>query len=62
VERAGNAGAFQRLPGAQFLADRHQARHLDLGHLDLFAAPVGQANVDYVKILGGGRHDKFRFG
>ena len=29
----------------------------DLGHLDLFAAPVGQADIGNVKILGA-RHDK----
>ena len=52
---------LQRLPGAEFLADRHQARHLDLGHLDLLAAPVGQLDIGNVKILGV-RHDRTCFG
>ena len=35
----------QRLRRAVLLPQRHQARHLVLGQLDLFAAPVGQLHV-----------------
>ena len=28
-----------------FLAHRHQARHLGLGHLDFLAAPIGETDV-----------------
>jgi hypothetical protein len=45
VERAGDPGALQRLRGAELLAQRHQARHLGLGDLDLLAAEIGEAEV-----------------
>jgi len=38
VQRAADAGALERLLGAELLARRHQARHLDLGDRDLLAA------------------------
>ena len=43
VQRAGNARALERLARGVFLADGHQAGHLDLGHVDFLAAVVGQA-------------------
>ena len=43
---------LQRLLGAELRADRHQARHLDLGHLDFLAAPIGELDIGDVKILG----------
>ena len=45
VQRAGDARALQRLLGAVFRADRHQARHLGLGDVDFLAAPVGEPDV-----------------
>ena len=45
VQRAGDAGALQRLCRAELLARRHQARHLGLGDGDLLAAPLGEAIV-----------------
>ena len=54
VQRAGDAGALERLLGAELLARRHQARHLDLGDGDLLAAPFGEADVLDDVVLGGG--------
>ena len=45
VQRAGDAGAAQRLLGAIFLARRHQAGHFGLGDGDLFAAPGRERDV-----------------
>ena len=45
VERAGDPRALQRLAGAEFLAERHQPRHLVLGEADLVAAGLGQGDV-----------------
>ena len=45
VQRAGDAGALQRLRGAVLGADRHQARHFRLGEVDLLAAEGGQRDV-----------------
>jgi hypothetical protein len=45
VQAAGDAGAFQRLAGREFLADGHEAGHLGLGDADFLAAPVGQGQV-----------------
>ncbi len=60
VQRAGDPRALQRLRRAEFLAQRHQARHLGLGDLDLLAAEVGEADVgDHIiagRALGLGRH------
>ena len=42
VERADDAGTLERLTGAIFLAQRHQAGHLVLGHADFLTAPPGQ--------------------
>ena len=45
VQRAGDAGALERLLGAIFLARRHQARHLGFGDRDFLAAEFGEADV-----------------
>ena len=45
VQRAGDAGALQRLRGAVFGAHRHQAGHLGLGDGDLLAAPAREGDV-----------------
>ena len=45
VQRAGDAGAFQRLRGGELLADRHQRRHLRLGDGDLLAAKASLREV-----------------
>ena len=45
VQAAGDARALERLLRAVLRAQRHQAGHLVLGDLDLFAAPVGEPDV-----------------
>ena len=45
MQRAGDAGAFQRLARAIFRAHRHQARHFGLGDGELPAAPFGEFDV-----------------
>src|SRR5215510_11844829 len=45
VQRACDAGVLERLSGPELLADRHQARHFRLGHVDLFAAPIGETDI-----------------
>ena len=45
VQRAGDAGALERLLRAVFLAGRHQAGHLDLGDGEFLAAPFGEPDV-----------------
>ena len=63
VQRAGDAGAAQRLPGPIFLARRHQAGHFGLGDSGLVAAPGRERDVldDIVAgfgfRLGGSGHD-----
>ena len=54
VQRAGDAGAAQRLLRAVFLARRHEARHLGLGNGDFLAAPFGEAEVldDIIGVIG----------
>ena len=42
---------FSGLRRAEFVAQRHQARHLGLGDLDLLAAEIGEADV-------GDRHNR----
>ena len=55
VQRAGNAGAAERLLRPELLARRHQAGHLGLGHGDLLPPPVGESDIlDH--IVGGFRH------
>ena len=45
VQAAGDARALERLLGAEFFAQCHQARHLGLGDRDLLAAPISEANI-----------------
>ena len=45
MQRSGDPRALQRLRSPEFLAQRHQARHLGLGDLDLLAAEIGKAEV-----------------
>ena len=52
VQRAGDARALQRLRLAEFLAHRHQARHLGLGDGDLGAAPMGEPDVLHGIVAG----------
>ena len=52
VQRAGDARALQRLPRPVFLADRHEAGHLGLGHVEFLAAPVGEPDILDDVILG----------
>jgi len=48
VEAAGNASTLQRLGGAVFLAEHHEAGHLVLRHVDDFATPFSQADVSHL--------------
>ena len=57
VQRAGDAGALQRLRLAELLAGGHQARHLGLGDGDFLAAPVGQADVLHYIVVAS-RHER----
>ena len=45
VQRAGNARALQRLRILVFFTQGHQARHLNLGHVEFNPAPFGQRHV-----------------
>ena len=45
VQRAGDAGALERLRCAELGAQRHQAGHLGLGDLDLLAAEIGEGDI-----------------
>jgi hypothetical protein len=63
VERAGDAGARQRLRVRELGAGRHQARHLVLGEANLLAAELGQREISDLEIeagrgrgAGGGTH------
>ena len=53
VQRPGDARAAQRLLAGEFLADRHQARHLRFGDADFLAAPVGELEVGNDEIAAG---------
>jgi hypothetical protein len=53
VQRAGDAGAGERLVRAVALAHRHQAGHLVLGESDLGAAVVGQRQVGDLEVHEG---------
>ena len=56
VQAAGDARALERLRLAVLGAQRHQARHLLLGQVDLLAAPLGQRHVLDLDVgLAGGR-------
>ena len=58
VQRAGDAGARERLLGGVARAQRHEARHLVLGELDLLAAELGEGEIGDLEVgetaLGGG--------
>ena len=45
VQRTGHACTLQRLCGGKFIANGNQTGHFCLGNFDLFASPVGQADV-----------------
>ena len=55
VQRAGDPRALERLRLAELGAQRHEARHLGLGDLDLLAAEIGQRDVpdEVVGVLHG---------
>ena len=60
VQRAGDAGALQRLHLGVFAAQRHQAGHLVLGQIEFLAAElrqrqVGDLEIDAVTNVGGQR-------
>ena len=50
VQRAGDAGAGERLGVAVLGAQRHQAGHLVLGELDLLAAEAGEGEVGDLEV------------
>ena len=52
MQRAGDAGAGQRLARAELRAHRHQAGHLVLGEADLLAAVLGEGEVGDLEVLG----------
>src|SRR3546814_5429781 len=54
-QRTGNARALQRLRGAIFAAQRHQARHFGFGDVDFLAPESGEADVgnDIITGVGG---------
>ena len=62
VQRAGNAGALQRLLRAVLLAHGHQARHFGFGNFDFLAAPSGQGNIFYDVISSAHRAPSFESG
>src|SRR3546814_9546034 len=54
VERASDARTLQGLRRAEFGAQRHQARHLGFGDLDLLAAEGGKVDVaDHIVVKTG---------
>ena len=54
VQRAGDAGAGQRLERAELLAQRAQAGHLVLGEVDLPAPEGGHGEVGDAEVAAGG--------
>ena len=50
VQRAGDAGALERLHVGVLAAQRHQAGHLVLGQPDLLAAELGQGQVGHLVV------------
>ena len=50
MQTANDARTFQRLRFTKFLTQRHQARHFGFGDRDLFAAPIGEADVCDFKV------------
>src|ERR1700757_586347 len=59
MQRAGDAGAAQRLLRPEFLAGRHQAGHFGFGDSDLLAAPIRKTDV--LDDVIGGRSMRFCF-
>ncbi len=55
VQRAGDPGAGQRLALGELPADRHQARHLVLGELDLLAPELGERQIRHLEVAFGKR-------
>jgi hypothetical protein len=53
VQRPGDAGAGQRLAVAVLGPQGHEAGHLDLGQLDLLAAPGGEGQVGDLEVRVG---------
>jgi hypothetical protein len=51
VQRAGDAGALERLLRLVFLAHRHQTGHFGFGDGDFLAAPIGQGKIGNVIIV-----------
>ena len=52
VQRAGDAGALERLGRPELLAQAHQAGHLVLGKADLVTAGLGEAQVGNLVVKG----------
>ena len=55
VQRAGDAGAGERLRRAELLAQRAQAGHLVLGEVDLLAPERGEGEVGDAEVAARGR-------
>ena len=53
MQRPGDASAGERLLVGVLGPQRHEARHLVLGELDLFAAEAGQLEVGHLKVEAG---------
>ena len=51
MQRSGNAHALERLVHGILAPNRHQARHLLLGDLDLLAAKLSQRDVRYLVVV-----------
>ncbi len=63
VEAAGNPRPLEGLAWAVLFAERHQAGHFVLGHLDLFATPFRERQIgDLVRQRGNSRHQHLQFG
>ena len=54
VKAADDARPRERFRGAEFIAQRHQARHFGLGDRNLAPPPIGERNIGNLKIGGCG--------
>ena len=54
VQASGDTGARQRLGGTEFVAQRHETRHLGLGDGDFLAAPLGEADIGHLVVAESG--------
>ena len=54
MQRTSDARALEGLGGAEFLAQRHQARHFGFGNPDFGAPKFGKANIGDHIVMGGG--------